>query len=138
MKTKLALISLAAVGGFAAFATSASANPDIRVGIHFGAPAPVYRPAVPTYFPPAPVVVATSDRDYRFGNDGRGNYDRDFRSGDYDRNYRGGNFDHYHRPAGFWKEIVVRTWVPACARMRRDWHGRPVQVVEPGYFAYRT
>ena len=128
MKTKLALITLAALGGFAAFANSASANPDIRVGISFGSPAPVYRPMAPAYCPPAPVVVNHFDRDRydnnRFDND-RNDHDRY----DHDRNYR---------PAGFWKEIVVQTWVPACYVNSRDWRGRPVRVLEPAHFASRN
>jgi hypothetical protein len=119
MKTKLALVALAAFGGLTAFANSASANPDIRVGVHFGSPAPIYQPA--------PVIVGNYDRDHRPAYGYGYGYDRDHR--DYDRNYR---------PAGFWKEIVVKTWVPSCAVMSRDWRGRPVQVVEPGHFAYRT
>jgi hypothetical protein len=119
MKTKLALVALAAIGGLA-FASSASANPDIRVGIHFGSPAPVYRPAAPDYCPPAPVVVSN------YGYDRNDRYDR------HDRN------DRYDRPSGYWKEVVVKTWVPATYVMTRDWHGRPVRRVEPAHFAYRT
>ncbi len=128
MKTKLALISLAALGGFAAFANSASAHPEIRIGIGFHAAAPV------AYCPPAPVVVFDrNDRDRYDGNRYDGNryegnrYDND--RYDHDRGYR---------PVGFWKEIVVKTWVPACYVTSRDWRGRPVRVVEPGHFAFRT
>ena len=104
MNTKLALISLAALGGLA-FANSASARPDIRVNIGFGAPAPIvrYAPAPVAYCAPAPVVIANP-----------------------------------YRPAGYWKEIVVKTWVPSTYVMSRDWRGRPVRMIEPGHFAFRT
>lgn len=111
MKTKLALITLAALGGFAAFANSASASPDIRVSIGFGTHAPVA-----AYCPPPALVVV----DNRYNN-----------YNDYNR------YDHY-RPAGYWKEIVVKTWVPAYYVTSRDWRGRPVRVIEPGHFAFRT
>src|SRR6185369_16225941 len=96
MKTKLALAALAAIGGLTAFAHSASANPDIRIGIGFNSPAPV------AYCPPAPVIVNRYDNDRydnRYDNDRYG-HDRY----DHDRNFR---------PAGFWREVVVKTWVPA-------------------------
>ncbi len=114
MKTKLALIALAAFGGFAALATSTAAHPDIRVGIHFGSPARVYRPAIPVYCPPAPVIASHYDR-----------YDRHDR---YDQD----------RPSGYWTEVVVKTWVPATYVIRRDWCGRPMRAIEPAHFAYRT
>jgi hypothetical protein len=126
MKTKLALIALAAFGGFTAFANSAAAHPEIHVGIGFNSPPPAY-------YPLAPVFVGNSERDYRSGG-----YDRDYRPGNFDRDYRGGNYDCNYRPAGCWREITVKTWVPSCIWMSRDWCGRPVQVVEPGHFAYRT
>lgn len=39
---------------------------------------------------------------------------------------------------GYWKEIVVKTWVPERWIASRDRWGRPVRVLEPGYFTYRT
>lgn len=96
--TKLALASLAALGGLAFFATTAAARPDIHVSFRFGAPPPVVHCA-----PPAPVA-----------------------------------YGYYHRPAGYWREIVVKTWVPARWVMSHDRHGRHVRFLEPGYFAYRT
>ena len=47
--------------------------------------------------------------------------------------------NHYAPPArGYWKEIVVKTWVPERCLMSRDRWGRPVRIVEPGYYTYRT
>ncbi len=122
MKTKLALATLAALGGFAAFAAPASANPSIHVSFGFNrpAPAPYYRDASPTYCAPtAPVVV-----------------------GDHYDNYNDNNrYDHHrpdYRPAGYWKEIVVKSWVPARGVRSHARHGRHVRVLEPGYFAFRT
>ena len=131
MKTKLALISLAALGGFAAFANSASANPDIRIGLGFRAPAP--------FLPPAPVVVVEhNDRDRYEGN----RYDNNRYDGNrFEGNrYDNDRYDHDrgYRPVGFWKEIVVKTWVPSCYVESRDWRGRPVRLLEPGHFAFRT
>lgn len=39
---------------------------------------------------------------------------------------------------GYWKEVVVKTWVPERVSFNRDRWGRHVRVVEPGYFTYRT
>jgi hypothetical protein len=41
-------------------------------------------------------------------------------------------------PRGYWKEIVVKTWVPERWVSSRDRWGRHVRVCEPGYYAYRT
>lgn len=41
-------------------------------------------------------------------------------------------------PRGYWKEIVVKSWVPERWVASRDRWGRMVRVCEPGYFAYRT
>lgn len=118
MKTKLALIALAAFGGLAALTNSAAANPSIRVGIHIGSPAPIIRVAAPVYCAPAPVVVSHYDR--------------------YDHGNRHDRYDRYDRPSGYWKEVVVKTWVPSCHVTRLDRRGRPVRIVEPGHFTYRT
>lgn len=45
----------------------------------------------------------------------------------------------YTPPArGYWKEIVVKTWVPERSYVRYTHWGRPERVIEPGYFTYRT
>jgi hypothetical protein len=41
-------------------------------------------------------------------------------------------------PRGYWKEVVVKTWVPERWVSSRDRWGRHVRVCEPGYFTYRT
>ena len=41
-------------------------------------------------------------------------------------------------PRGYWKEIVVKTWVPERLVVRHDHWGRHERVWEPGYFTYRT
>lgn len=44
----------------------------------------------------------------------------------------------YTPARGYWKEVVVKTWIPERWVMSRDRWGRPVRVCEPGHFAYRT
>jgi hypothetical protein len=39
---------------------------------------------------------------------------------------------------GYWKDVSVKTWVPERWVSSRDRWGRPVRVVEPGYYTYRT
>jgi hypothetical protein len=39
---------------------------------------------------------------------------------------------------GYWKEVVVKTWVPERWVSSRDRWGRHVRVNEPGYYTYRT
>ena len=122
--TKLALATLAALGGLAFTASTAAARPDIHVSVRFGStpppvaycppPAPVvrYAPSSPFEYRgvPAPVVVVGRDhRDHR----------------------------HHHRAAGYWKDEVVKIWVPARWVTSHDRRGRVVRVIEPGYFTYR-
>jgi hypothetical protein len=46
---------------------------------------------------------------------------------------------HHHAPArGYWKEVVVKTWIPERWSVRHDRWGRPIRVCEPGHYAYRT
>jgi hypothetical protein len=107
--TKLALATLA-LAGAAVFANTASAHTDFRVSIGFGVPAPVVRYAsAPVAYCPAPVVAAPVVVMPR-----------------------------YEHPAGYWKDVVVKTWVPARYVDTRGHHGRIVRVLEPGYFTYRT
>lgn len=42
----------------------------------------------------------------------------------------------YDRCDGYWREVSVRTWVPACYETRYDC-GRRVRVYVPGYYTYR-
>jgi hypothetical protein len=39
---------------------------------------------------------------------------------------------------GYWKDVVVKTWVPERWISSRDRWGRHVRVSEPGYYTYRT
>ena len=41
-------------------------------------------------------------------------------------------------PRGYWKEIVVKTWVPERIVVRHNYRGHHERVCEPGYFTYRT
>ncbi|MBL9190340.1 MAG: hypothetical protein JNK23_22870 [Opitutaceae bacterium] len=41
-------------------------------------------------------------------------------------------------PAGYWKDVVVKTWVPERTYVRHNRWGRPERVCEPGYFTYTT
>lgn len=41
-------------------------------------------------------------------------------------------------PRGYWKEVVVKTWVPERIVVSHGRRGRPERHVEPGYFTYRT
>lgn len=45
---------------------------------------------------------------------------------------------HYAPVRGYWRDVVVKTWVPERWSVRHDRWGRPHRVCEPGYFAYRT
>ncbi len=39
---------------------------------------------------------------------------------------------------GYWKDVVVKTWVPERWIVRHDRWGRPARTCEPGYYTYRT
>lgn len=114
---KTTTLALATLTALAALATPAVAGPDFHVSLRFGAPAPV---AVCP--PPAPVV--------RYAPPPPAAY--------YPAPARVGVYDRHHREAGFWKEVVVKTWVPARVVNSHDRYGRHVRVVEPGHFIYTT
>jgi hypothetical protein len=114
MKTKFILASfVAALSGFAGLATTAKAGTDFHINLNLGLPRP-------------PVIVVSSPSHnapgYAYGNN------------------RG--FDPHYVPApaprGYWKEVVVKTWVPAQWTLTRDRRGREIRTLAPGYFAYRT
>ena len=44
----------------------------------------------------------------------------------------------YAPARGYWKEVVVKTWVPERWVSSRDRFGRLVRICEPGYHTYRT
>jgi hypothetical protein len=46
--------------------------------------------------------------------------------------------DRREGPRGYWKAVVVKTWVPARWVVSYVSHGREVRRFEPGYFAYDT
>lgn len=39
---------------------------------------------------------------------------------------------------GYWKEVLVKTWVPERWVVSRDRWGRSVRILEPGYTTFRT
>ena len=41
-------------------------------------------------------------------------------------------------PRGYWREVVVKTWVPARWVLSHGHHGRPVRAYQPGYFTFNT
>lgn len=115
MKTNFALASvIAAVSGLAALANTAKAGTDLHVNLNFGRPAPVV--VVPTRGYEVPAYV--------YG--GRGPDPREAR------------IVCPPEPRGYWKEITVKTWVPARWIVNCDFRGREVRVLEPAHFAYRT
>ncbi|MSU48324.1 MAG: hypothetical protein EXS37_04400 [Opitutus sp.] len=104
-------ITLALLATAAALAVN-SARADTRVSIGFNVGGPACRPETPVvvYTPPPTVVYAPAPTVV-------------------------------YAPApvhGYWKEIVVKTWVPERWLSSHDRWGRPVRVCEPGYFAFRT
>ena len=44
----------------------------------------------------------------------------------------------HEAPRGYWKEVVVKTWVPARWVVSRSFYGREVRRIEPAHFAYNT
>ncbi len=44
----------------------------------------------------------------------------------------------YAPAPGYWKDVVVRTWIPERWLLTRDRFGRTVRICEPGYTACRT
>lgn len=44
----------------------------------------------------------------------------------------------YAPARGYWREVVVKTWVPERWVHSRDRWGRPVRICEAGHYAYRT
>ena len=46
--------------------------------------------------------------------------------------------DRSYRNHGYWKEIVVKTWVPGHSFFTRDRRGCEVRVYEPGRYVFRT
>lgn len=112
MNTKIVLASfIAAVSGFSGLATTAKADTDFRINLNLGLPRP-------------PVVVVP-------------NRGHDVPVYGYDRGYDSHD-RRDHGPRGYWKEITVKTWVPARWVISRDRRGREYRTLENGYFTYRT
>ena len=103
-------IAIALLASAAALAAS-SARADTRVSIGVNVGGPVYRSPAPAvvYAPPPAVVYAPAARTVVVAP-----------------------------PRGYWKEVVVKTWVPERVVINRGRWGRDVRVVEPGYYTYRT
>ena len=123
MKTKFVLASVfAAVSGFAGLANTASAGTDIHLSFGFG---PRHGPVIVA--PRCePVVVVPATPVYGYG-------------------YGYGHAEPVYReacpppaPRGYWKEVVVKTWVPAQWVVSCDHHGREFRTLRPGYFTYQT
>lgn len=112
MNTKIVLASfIAALSGFTGLATTAKAGTDLHINLNLGLPRP-------------PIVLVPNR-----GHDARGyGYDRGYDS--HDRRD--------HGPRGYWKDITVKTWVPARWVVSRDRRGREFRTMEKGYFTYRT
>lgn len=134
MKTKFVLASfVAALSGLAALATSANAAPDIQVRVNVA-------------LPPPPVVFV-GDRDH-----GDRDYDRSYNRHRENRNHRSSRGDDWYdqqrdkrralnghsEARGYWKDVVVKRWVPARWEIGYDRHGREVQIHRPGYMAHHT
>ncbi len=135
MKTKFVLASLvAALSGLAALVPSANAAPDIQLRVNLA-------------LPPPPVVLV-SDRGHGHSRDGhrhhrhdrgnsrnQGTYGRDW----YDQQREVRQARNGHSEArGYWKEVVVETWVPARWDIRQDRWGREVRTYRPGYMSRRV
>ena len=129
MKNKIVLASVfAALGGLAALANPARAGTDLRITANFGARpgAPVVAPgygygyAAPVYN--APVYGAPSAPAYGYS----------------ERATAAPECRPPIAPRGYWKEIVVKTWMPARWVTRCDFRGREVRTWEGGYFTYVT
>jgi hypothetical protein len=108
MKTKILALALATVA--LGLASTAKAD-STRINVSFGINSrPAYAVPAPVYVP-APVVTAPS---YGYS--------------DYNSS----------RPRGHWETVTNKIWVPERWINSRDRWGRPVRVLERGYFTYRT
>ena len=111
MKTKFVLASvLVALSGLAGLTTPAHAGTDVHLSINLGAPR-------------APIIVVPD----------RGHHGRGHGYSDRDSDYRGRG-----APRGYWKEIVVRTWVPGRWVVSCDYRGREIRSYERGHHVVRT
>lgn len=131
MKTKLVLASfIAALSSLAALVPAANAAPDIRLRVDVALP------------PPAVILVGDRDHDH---SRNRHRHDRRFSQ----NNTHGGDWYDEQRAVrrarnghsearGYWKEVVVKTWVPARWEIREDRWGREVRTYRPGYMDHRT
>jgi hypothetical protein len=109
-ETNMKRIAIALLASAAALAaTSARADTRVSIGVNVGAPVYTARPPVVAYTPPV-VAYAPPPTVVYAPTPSR----------------------------GYWKEVVVKTWVPERWVTSRDRWGRHVKVCEPGYFTYRT
>jgi hypothetical protein len=100
--------SLALIATAALAASALRAETRVSFGIHVGGPAYVPAPPAVVYAPPPVVVYAPPPTVV------------------------------YAPASGYWKEIVVNTWVPERWVHSRDRWGRSVRLLEPGHYALRT
>lgn len=120
MKTKIiATLALAAAATGLVSTAKASDRFSVSFGVTSGpiytaAPAPVYVPApVADNCPPTTTVVAAPAYNYSVG-------------------YSNGH------SRGHWENVTRKVWVPERWVTSRDRFGRPVRVLERGYFTYRN
>lgn len=89
-------------------ACTVRAETRVSFGIHIGSPVYVPAPPVVVHAPPPAVIYAPPPVVV------------------------------YAPAHGYWKEIVVKTWVPERWVHSRDRWGRSVRHCEPGHYALRT
>jgi len=135
MKTKFVLASFfAALGGLAAFAPALRASPDVRIRVDL-------RPPV--------VVVAERDHDRDHGHSDhiviangppqapRGAYGNYWYEQQRRAHHEGYQLS-YPAPRGYWKDVVVRQWIPAHWEYGYDNCGRQIRTFQPGHDECRT
>lgn len=105
---KTKIITLALAAAGLGLVSTAKAD-STRINVSFGVTSgPVYAPA-PVYVP-APVVSAPA---YGYSNN-------------------------YSPARGHWETVTNKVWVPERWVASRDRFGRPIRILERGYFTYRT
>jgi hypothetical protein len=96
----------------AALGSLAAFAPSAKAGTDFSVSVNIGAP---------PIIVTEGGRDHR-----------------HDRGYRGRDHRRDSRPHGYWKEVVVKTWIPGRWVTRCDRRGHEVRIFESGHFGYRT
>jgi hypothetical protein len=117
MKTKIITLALSAAS--LGLVSTAKAD-NTRINVSFGVNTrPVYTAPAPVYVP-APVTTVVTAPAYGYSNYGSSN--------------------HGYSPArgGHWETVTNKVWVPERWVASRDRFGRPVRILERGFFTYRT